>query len=164
MILSRGVEWALHACALLALTPPGKTLQSAKLAEFHGVPPAYLAKHLQALARAGIVEPAYGKNGGYRLGKPAKAISLLAIVAAIDGEQPAFRCNEIRRNGPCGRGQGATYAGPCTFAAVMWEAEQAWRDRLATTSLADVTKRMLFDIDAEERECGQTWLTANARP
>jgi Rrf2 family protein len=164
MILSRGVEWALHACALLALTPPGKTLQTTKLAEFHDVPAAYLAKQLQALARAGIIEPAYGKNGGYRLSKPAERISLLSIVSAINGDQPAFRCMEIRRNGPCGKGPDAAYPGPCAFAAAMWDAEQAWRDRLADTTLADVTRRMLGDIDAEELESGRNWLVANARP
>jgi Rrf2 family protein len=164
MILSRGVEWALHACSLLALTPPGKTLQAAKLAEFHEIPPAYLAKHLQALARAGIIEPAYGKNGGYRLGKPADSISLLAIVTAVEGEEYAFRCTEIRRNGPCGGLPDECYPRACDFAAAMWEAEQAWRDRLDSTSLADVTKKMLRHIDPEERRRGRAWLTANARP
>jgi Rrf2 family protein len=164
MTMSSGVEWALHACSLLALTPPGKTLQAAKLAEFHEIPPAYLAKHLQALARAGIIEPAYGKNGGYRLGKPADAVSLLAIVTAIEGEEPAFRCTEIRRDGPCGGLPDECYLGPCAFAAAMWEAEKAWRDRLASTSLARVTKTMLRHIDPEERRRGRDWLSANARP
>lgn len=116
------------------------------------------------MARAGIIQPAYGKNGGYRLGKPAEAVSLLSIVTAIDGEQPAFRCAEIRRNGPCGGRADDSYTEPCTFAAAMWDAEQAWRDHLANLSLADVTRRMLRQIDPDVRECGRTWLTANARP
>jgi Rrf2 family protein len=164
MMLSRRVEWGLHACSLLALVPPGKTLQAAKLAEFHDLPPAYLAKHLQALARAGIIEAAYGKNGGYRLGKPASQISLLAIVRAIDGEEPAFRCTEIRRNGPCGGLPDECYPRPCALAAAMWDAERAWRDRLTSITLAAVTKRMLHSIDPAERGRGRAWLAANARP
>jgi Rrf2 family protein len=164
MKLSSGVEWGLHACALLALAPSGKTLEAAKLAEFHELPSAYLAKHLQSLARAGIIEAAYGKNGGYRLAKPPEAISLLAIVTAIEGDEPAFRCNEIRRDGPCGGLPDECYLRPCTFAAAMWQAERAWRDRLASVSLADTTKRMLRQITPDERRRGSAWLTTNARP
>jgi DNA-binding IscR family transcriptional regulator len=46
MRLSQGVEWGLHCAALVALLPPDRTLPAARLAEYHGVPGAYLAKHL----------------------------------------------------------------------------------------------------------------------
>ncbi|MGH8967402.1 MAG: RrF2 family transcriptional regulator, partial [Actinomycetes bacterium] len=100
--MSSAVEWALHACSLLVHVPPGSALQAAKLAEFHEIPPAYLAKHLQSLARAGIVTPVYGKNGGYRLASAPEEITLLAVVLAVDGDEHAFRCTEIRRGGPAG--------------------------------------------------------------
>lgn len=161
--MSSAVEWALHACSLLAHIPLGTTLQATKLAEFHEIPPAYLAKHLQALARAGIVQPAYGKNGGYRLAKPPEAISLLAIVLAVDGDAHAFRCTEIRRDGPAGM-RDRCEPRACAFASAMWDAEQAWRDRLANTSLADITRTMLSTIDPDERRRARTWLAANTRP
>jgi DNA-binding IscR family transcriptional regulator len=56
MRMGDGVEWALHSCTMLALLPPESALPAARLAEFHGVPAAYLAKHLQALSQAGIVQ------------------------------------------------------------------------------------------------------------
>ncbi len=71
MRLSDGVEWGVHACTLLAVLPPDRALPAAKLAEYHGVPAAYLAKHLQALARAGVLETVKGPRGGYRLARPA---------------------------------------------------------------------------------------------
>ena len=71
-------------------------------ADFFEVPAAYLAKQMQLLRRAGIVESLRGKGGGYRLARSVDDISLLDIVAAIDGPMPAFRCTEIRQNGPCG--------------------------------------------------------------
>ena len=46
--MSDGVEWAIHCCTMLAVLPDGEALPAARLAEFHEVPPAYLAKHLQA--------------------------------------------------------------------------------------------------------------------
>src|SRR5947209_8292305 len=100
MRMSDGVEWAIHCCTVLALLPPDLALPAPRLAEFHGVPPAYLAKQLQALARAGIAESVPGARGGYRLARPADEITLLDVVHAIDGPEPAFRCTEIRRRGP----------------------------------------------------------------
>ena len=53
MKIGKGVEWAAHTCALLALLPAGATLPGDALADFLGVPTPYLAKQLQALGRAG---------------------------------------------------------------------------------------------------------------
>src|SRR5881392_2325010 len=100
MQLGEGVEWAIHACTLLAVVPPDRTLPASRLAEYHGVPPAYLAKHLQALAQAGIVESVPGRRGGYRLAKPADEITVLDVVLAVEGDRSSFRCTEIRRRGP----------------------------------------------------------------
>ena len=96
MKMSEGVEWAAHCAVLLAYVPDGSALPAVKLAEYHGVPTPYLAKSLQALMRAGIVDATPGRYGGYRLARRAEDISLLDIVAAIDGTEPAFRCSEIR--------------------------------------------------------------------
>ena len=100
MRMSDGVEWGVHACTLLATLPARGALPAAKLAEYHGVPAAYLAKHLQALARDGVLETVKGARGGYRLARPAADITLADVVEAIDGDEPAFRCTEIRRRGP----------------------------------------------------------------
>src|ERR1700742_3326859 len=100
MKLSDGVEWGVHVCTLLAVLPPDNALPAAKLAEYHGVPAAYLAKHLQALAGAGVLETVKGPRGGYRMARPASEVTVLDVVEAIDGDEPAFRCSEIRRRGP----------------------------------------------------------------
>src|SRR5262245_66416195 len=71
MRLSDGVEWGVHACVLLAVLPDDAALPAARLAEYHGVPAAYLAKHLQSLARAGILQTAKGPPGGDRPRPPA---------------------------------------------------------------------------------------------
>lgn len=161
--MSRGVEWALHSCSLLAGLPVGRCLPAAKLAEFYELPSAYLAKTLQALARAGVVEPAYGKGGGYRLAKPPGEITLLDVVQAVEGSGPAFCCGEIRRRGPSGL-EDACYPRACTFAAAMWAAEQAWADRLRKVTLADVRKDMTASVPDEQRRRGAAWLIDNARP
>ena len=137
MQLGEGVEWALHAVVVLAVVPADSTLPAARLAEYHGVPPAYLAKHLQALSQAGIVESVAGRRGGYRLARPAAEISVLDVVLAVEGPGPAFRCTEIRQRGPAA-GPRAQYRVPCTITRVMRDAEAAWRDELASVSVLDL--------------------------
>jgi DNA-binding IscR family transcriptional regulator len=60
--LGEGVEWAVHSCTVLALVPPHSAMPAARLAELHGVPPAYLAKHLQQLSAAGLIESVTGRR------------------------------------------------------------------------------------------------------
>ena len=74
MRVGEPVEWALHCTTVLALLPPDGAIPASKLAEFHGVPAAYLAKALQSLSRAGIVESVPGRHGGYRLGRLSQEI------------------------------------------------------------------------------------------
>jgi Rrf2 family protein len=157
MRMSDGVEWGVHACSLLAALPTGSALPAAKLAEYHGVPSAYLAKHLQALARAGLLETTKGPKGGYRLAKPPAAISLLEVVEAIDGDEPAFRCTEIRRRGPLAM-PAREYKTPCGIHAAFDRADEAWRAELRNTSIADVFMGMLRDVPRPTIEKGARWL------
>lgn len=101
MQIGRGVEWASHACVLLCAVPPDSGLPAAAIAEYFDVPPQYMAKHLQLLAAAGLVTSHRGRKGGYRLARPANDISLWDIMVAVEGGAPAFRCRNIRQNGPC---------------------------------------------------------------
>lgn len=141
MQLSEGVEWAVHLCTLLAAVPDGQVLPAARLAEFHELPPAYVAKHLQALSAAGIVASVAGRKGGYRLGRAPGEITVLEIVQAVEGHAPAFRCTEIRQRGPAAAP--APPAAPCGIARLMWDAEAAWREVLAGTTVLDLVEHVL---------------------
>ncbi len=157
MRLSEGVEWGLHSATLLALLPPGVAMPAAKLAEYHGVPEAYLAKHLQALSRAGVVESVPGPRGGYRLARPADDISVLDVVEAIDGEEAAFRCTEIRRRGPTALPDSA-YRRRCGIDTVMLQADRAWRAELRQQSIGDVVRSLAATVPPEAAEKGAAWL------
>jgi Rrf2 family protein len=159
MKLSDGVEWALHCCTVLALVPEGSAMPAARLAEFHGVPGAYLAKHLQALARAGIVTSTQGPKGGYRLAKPAAAITLLEVVDAVEGDEPSFRCSEIRRRGPAAvPARGGAYVKPCGIARAMWRADEAWRASLRSETIADLLRGLAVDIDPRSAVKAANWM------
>ena len=138
MKLSEGVEWAAHACAILAALPTGRSLNVAALAEYHELPRAYLAKHLQALAKAGLLRSARGAHGGYSLARPASQISLWDIRAAIEGVGPDFRCHDIRRRGPCAARCEPGQA--CEIAAAFWEAERGYREKLGAITVASIAR------------------------
>jgi Rrf2 family protein len=157
MRMSEGVEWAAHACAVLAALPGGRALPGARLAEYLGVPPAYLAKHMQALSRADLVVTGRGPSGGYRLARSPGAITLGDIAAAIEGPEPAFRCQEIRRRGPVGA-SAASCARPCPIARGFWAAEKAWRTALAEITLADVVQDAARGFDAGRVRAFANWL------
>jgi Rrf2 family protein len=156
MRISEGVEWAIHCCALLAVLPPGTALPASRLAEYHEVPGAYLAKHLQALARAGLLEAGQGPRGGYRLARPAADVTLLEIVEAVEGAAPAFRCTEIRQRGPAAVGPRG-YVKPCGIARAMWRAEEAWRGSLRETTIADILTGLVGDIDPKSAAKAAAW-------
>ena len=144
MKMSGGVEWAIHCCVVLSQADGPVPAQ--RLAEFHGISRTYLAKHLQQLSRAGLVSSTEGRVGGYVLTRPAAEITVLDVVLAIEGREPAFRCTEIRQNGPfpasaqqCRR--------PCGIARAMYDAEDAWRASLASVTVADLA-------DGVERDNG----------
>jgi Rrf2 family protein len=138
MSLSEGVEWSLHCAWLLAHLPRGEALSSRRMAEFYGLPSAYLSKLLKSLVRAGILDATTGPRGGFRLARPPGDITVLDVVEAVEGRGPLFQCMEIRQRGPVPASK-ADCRMPCGIAKVMGEAEQAWRGRLAATTIADLT-------------------------
>ena len=157
MKMSEGVEWTAHACVLLAALPPGIGLPANALAEFHELAPAYMAKHMQALARAGVVESVRGARGGYRLARAASTITLWDILEAIEGEEPAFRCSEIRQQGPCHNPQG-DFRRPCEIHAAFSRAELAWRAELKSINLANIAAEVGRKTSPQRRGQIRVWL------
>jgi Rrf2 family protein len=155
--LSDGIEWGVHACVVLSVLPPDAAMPAAKIAEYHGVPAAYLAKHLQALAGAGLLVTVKGPHGGYRLARPATEITVLDVVEAIDGPEPAFRCTEIRRRGPVSL-PAREYASPCGIHRAFMAADDAWRDQLRSTTVADLAIGVLHDVPPAALEKGLRWI------
>jgi Rrf2 family protein len=156
--MSDAVEWAVHCCTILATLPEDQALPAARLAEFHDVPPAYLAKALQATTAAGITESRSGPRGGYRLARPAAEITLLEVVLAVDGDDTAFQCSEIRRRGPVASDDPAAYPRPCGIARAMWRAEDAWRAELAGTSIGDLLTELVATVPTTQLIKGAEWI------
>ena len=148
MRLGEPVEWALHCTTVLALLPGDGAMPASKLAEFHGVPAAYLAKAMQSLSRAGIVESVPGRHGGYRLTRQPAEITLLDVIEAVEGRESSFRCSEIRKRGPA-RVSPRLYTPVCAIAEAMYRADEAWRAELRRTTVADLLQKLAATVPAE---------------
>ena len=162
MKLGDGVEQAIHSVGMLAGLSESGVLPAAALAEFHGVSTSYLLKHLQSLSNAGIVATVPGPKGGYRLARATDRITLLDIVLAVEGPQPAFRCAEIRQRGPNPL-PGRYFTKPCGINAAMLKAEKAYRAELAKTTIADILGDLAANDDGGIAARGCAFLELNER-
>ncbi len=96
MSLPEGVAWSIHCTWLLAHLRPGEALSSRRMAEFIGLPAAYLSKLLKSLVPAGLLDATSGPRGGFRLARAPAGITVLDIAEAVYGRATMFRRMEIR--------------------------------------------------------------------
>lgn len=88
-MLSQTAEHALRAVAAIAAQHPTAPTHD-QLAAATNIPPQYLYKVLQILARAGLLRAARGRKGGYALARPPHTITWLDVLrAASPARAPA---------------------------------------------------------------------------
>ena len=74
MKLSANEEYGLRCLVRIGYAGEGGSLTIPEMSAAEGVSPAYAAKILRVLRKAGFVKAARGKDGGYTLARPAEAI------------------------------------------------------------------------------------------
>ncbi len=94
MRLSRKSDYALRAVMHFAGLPKGKLASIGEVAKAQGIPREFLAKILKDLTWGGILVSFQGVTGGYRLAKPAKEITFLDVIEAMDGPVSLNLCTE----------------------------------------------------------------------
>ncbi len=98
MRLTSATRYAVE--ALLYLGGPGKGGMAAShdIARARGTPERFLLKVLKPLVTAGVLHSVRGPNGGYRLARPLRDLTLLEMVEAVDGpirgHAPADVCDD----------------------------------------------------------------------
>jgi Rrf2 family protein len=90
-MFSHTVEYALRAVAALA-EDWERPHAVQKIAERTKMPNDYLAKVMQALCRAGVVNAIRGRHGGYQLAQAPNQLSLLTVINAVDPIKRIDRC------------------------------------------------------------------------
>lgn len=94
MELNTKGRYAVMAMADLAKQAGEQAVPLSMIAERQQLSLAYLEQIFLRLRRAGLVESARGRAGGYRLGRPASQINVAEIMAAVEEQTRMTRCME----------------------------------------------------------------------
>ena len=127
---SRTTDYGLRMLMRMA-SAPDRAFSTADLAEEFGLSRNHLAKIMQHLARAGLVETRRGGGGGAVLARRASDIRLGEVVRLLEDGQPLVEC--------LGTGGGACVIdGRCRLKARFRSAEAAFLADLDRSTLADI--------------------------
>jgi len=129
--LTKRADYAIRAMLALSGSSGEGPISARLIAEDWSIPVRFLPQVLGDLGRAGLVRAEPGRNGGYRLGRPASAISLLDIIEAVEGDSRRRSC--VLRGGPCGA------SGECAVHAVFAEAQDALLTTLSAANLGELS-------------------------
>jgi FeS assembly SUF system regulator len=98
MRLSSLADYAVVMLTAAAMRGGDVPCNAAVIAEETGVPLPTAQKLVSRLAAAGLVESARGTGGGFRLARPAAAISLADIIEAVEGPIQLTTCADGERH------------------------------------------------------------------
>jgi Rrf2 family protein len=90
-VISQTAEYALRAVVFLG-GRDGRPATTQRIAADTRVPAGYLAKVLQALGKAGLVDAQRGLHGGYALARPLDELTVLEVVNAVDPLKRIHHC------------------------------------------------------------------------
>jgi len=101
MLLTRASEYALLSLDIIRNSQ--KPIGAEQLAKELSIPKSFLAKILQALAKADILTSKKGAHGGFIMVKKSDEISIAEIIIAAEGKTPAvFDCSQYANTCPHG--------------------------------------------------------------
>jgi Rrf2 family protein len=131
MQLTASSGYAIHGLAYLALKGADSVTFLSEISEFFAIPPSYLAKVFQTLARQRLVSSYRGAKGGYALARPPDGITLREVIEIFEG-RPAAECPLLK--GPCSR------ESQCQVYRRLMEAQQAYLGVLEGHTVADIAE------------------------
>lgn len=129
--LSKKSDYGLIAMKHLAIRQDAGTSSSAReISEAYAIPLELLAKVLQRLARARLLVSVQGTRGGYRLGRPASAISVADVIQAVDGPVAVTACAPDDHT--------CEQYGTCSIRDPLWKLKGRIVEMLATVTVAEL--------------------------
>jgi Rrf2 family protein len=128
--LTKKADYGLMAMKHLAEHADRGACSAKDVAEAYGIPPEALAKILQKLAKAGLLNSQHGMNGGYTLARDPGLISAFEVIRAIDG--PLFITSCISVRGECGQ------SGRCTIREPLRRVNQSIEEVLKRITISEM--------------------------
>ncbi|HEX5830475.1 MAG TPA: Rrf2 family transcriptional regulator [Gemmatimonadaceae bacterium] len=129
-MLSTTSDHALRAVLVLARHYGQRLVRADEIAHAIGAPRNYLAKTLNALAKAGVVTSARGPLGGFALASAPDELTLARVVDCFDEPRPSTHC--LLGDAPCDP------AHPCAAHHCWTAINEARRAPLARTTVAQL--------------------------
>ncbi len=83
--LTKKADYGLIAMRHLAVETSSGAASAKEIADFYGIPLPLLSKILQKLTKSGLLRSIAGTNGGYKLARDPRAISVLDIIRSLEG-------------------------------------------------------------------------------
>lgn len=133
MQITRAAEYGVLGLIALARRSPGDVVMIETLCAEEEVPPSFLGKIFQSLAKAGIVKSARGSGGGFSLARLPSEISALEIIEAVEGPIALQRCLDID--------EGCEHSRGCALCGLLLEAQDRIKEVFGGTSLAELAGR-----------------------
>ena len=96
MQLTQAGEYAVLGVTYLALNP-AKNVLIKDIAKEYNISVSFLAKIFQNLARCNLIISTRGKNGGFKLAKKPKKISVKDVLEAVEGPFNIVSCFESKK-------------------------------------------------------------------
>jgi Rrf2 family protein len=143
-MLSKKALYAVRALTALAKAHP-QAMTTAGIAQSQDLPRKFLEAILLDLKRAGITTSARGRDGGYRLNRPAEAISLADVIRTIDGPLAMMPCASVTSYRAC---DDCPDVEACRIRKVFARGRDAVAGVFEGTSIADLVDRPEADAQA----------------
>lgn len=133
MLVSTRGRYALRVMVDLALRSSDELVPLKEIAEAENISQKYLESIMTTLSKAGFVDAAHGKGGGYRLNRPAEAYSIGSILKLTEGALNVASCTT--------QGAAACSRSTCCRTLPMWEKlDQMIDDFFENITLADLLR------------------------
>ena len=115
-MISQKSQYAVRALLELAKRQGSGPVKAADIAAAQWIPVRFLENILGQLRQAGLVESVRGKEGGYRLARPAERVSVGEIIRLVQGPLSPV---------DCGDGSGCALKAGCVLLPMWQRAHQA---------------------------------------
>lgn len=146
-MLTRKGKYGLKALVHLAYLPAEQLAFVGDIARKNNIPKKFLDTILGELRNAGFVQSRKGKEGGYRLARPASEIMIGHVIRVLDGPLAPIPCASRMRYERCEDCDEAV----CQVRRVMLEVRHAVAQVLDNRSLAEMRDAANDDIAASLR-------------
>ncbi len=129
-------EYGLRCMMQIAGSGPENTLSVHEIASREGLSDAYVAKLMNLLREAGLVDSVRGRSGGYYITRPAESISLSEIMRSLGGR--LFQTEYCERFP--GDESECVHLGECSIRSLWGTVEVVVEQVLSRTTLSDLLK------------------------